>query len=65
MNKDEIVKILQKYDLNYSSQFIEFAIKFNSKRLLIEFCEFWKSRPVGGGDLNKFLTQNYKGKLGE
>jgi hypothetical protein len=65
MNKEEIIEILDRYDLKYSSQFIEFAMKFNSKDLVIEFCKYWKSRPVGGGDLNQFLIQNYKGKLGD
>lgn len=64
MNKEEVIEIMNKYELSYSSQFIEFAIKFGSKDLVIEFCKFWKSRPVGGGDLNQFLIQNYKGKLG-
>lgn len=65
MNKEEIIEILKEYNLVSSSQFIEFAIKFGSKDLVIEFCKYWKSRPVGGGDLNQFLIQNYKGKLGE
>lgn len=65
MNKEEIIQILDENNLKYSSQFIEFAMKFNSKDLVIEFCKYWKVRPVGGGDLNQFLIQNYKGKLGE
>lgn len=65
MNKEEIIQILDENNLKYSSQFIEFAMKFNSKDLVIEFCKYWKARPVGGGDLNQFLIQNYKGKLGE
>jgi hypothetical protein len=65
MNKEDIKKICDEYKLNYSSQFIDFAMKFNDKKLVKEFCRFWRQRPIGGGDLNKFFLQHYKGKLGE
>ena len=65
MKKEEVIEILNKYKINYSSQFIEFAIKFGSKDLVIEFCKYWKSRPVGGGDLNQYFMQYYNKKLGE
>ena len=65
MNKEEVIEILNKHELKFSAQFLDFAMKFNSKDLVEEFCKYWKNRPVGGGDLNQFLIQNYKGKLGE
>ena len=65
INKEEIKSICNEYKINFSSQFIEFALKFNDKKLVIEFCRFWRQRPVGGGDLNTFFIQYYKNKLGD
>ena len=65
MNKEDIKKICNKYKLNYSSQFLEFALKFNNEQLVTDFCKFWRQRLIGGGDLNTFFLQNWKGKLGD
>jgi len=61
----EVKEIMQKYNLNYSEQFMEFALKFNDLKLVDEFCKYYLSRSLGGGDLGNFLMQNYKGKLGD
>jgi hypothetical protein len=65
MNKDEALEILTRHNINYSQQFLEFAVRFNSKQLLEEFCNYWKTKPAGGRDLNNFMLDNYKGKLGD
>jgi len=64
MNKDKVFEVCKKYDLKPSSQFIEMALKFNSERLLEEFCNYWKNkRGIGGGDLIGYFSQYYKGDL--
>jgi hypothetical protein len=65
MNKEKVIEIVNKHGINISTQFIEFAIKFNSEKLLDDFCVYWKSKPAGGGDLNKFFLENFKGKAGD
>jgi len=65
MNKEEVIEILNKHELKFSAQFLDFAMKFNSKDLVEEFCKYWKNRPVGGGDLNQYFMQYYNKKLGE
>ena len=65
MDKEEVLKIVKDAGLTCSGQFLEFALKFNSKKLVIQFVEFWKKRPVGGGDIVDFFTHHYKDKLGE
>ena len=65
MNEEEAMNILNKSRINYSSQLVELAVKFNSKKLLNDFCAYWKSKPAGGGDLGYFLTNIFKEKLGD
>jgi hypothetical protein len=65
MNKEEVIEMAKEQGITCSGQFIDYAIKFNSTKLVKDFLAYWKSRPVGGGDLNTFLLQHYKDKLGE
>jgi hypothetical protein len=65
MNKEEVIKILEKHEMHYSSQLIEFAVRFNSADLLESFCVFWKQKPAGGGDFTDYFVKNYNKKLGD
>jgi hypothetical protein len=65
LTKEDAEKILEKMNVNYSQQFLEFALRFNDANLLKEFCIYWKSKPAGGGDLSKYLTEHYNKRLGE
>jgi len=65
LTKEEATIILNKMEVNYSQQFLEFALRFNDANLLKEFCIYWKSKPAGGGDLSKFLTEHYTKRLGD
>ena len=65
MEKRTVLEMMAKHNLKASGQFVDYAIKFNSVKLVEEFCLYWKTRAVGGADLNNFMLQYYKGKLGE
>lgn len=65
LDKEKVKEICNEYKLNYSNQFLEFAMKYNSEDLVREFCKYWRQRPIGGGDFNKFFLERYTKKLGE
>lgn len=57
------MQIMDSRGLKYSAQFVEFALKYNSRELVEQFAEYRKNYPNGGGDLNVFLLNGFKGKL--
>ena len=65
ITEEEVKKVMQKYKLNYSEQFMEFALKFNDLKLVDAYCNYYLIRPIGGGELNTYLIQNYKERLGD
>jgi len=65
ITEEEVKVVMEKYNLKYSEQFMEFALKFNDLKLIEEYCEYYLTRAIGGGDLGNFLMQNYKDKLGD
>jgi len=61
MDRQDVVKILEKYNMKASGQFIGFALKFNNPKLIDEFCDYWVNKRIaGGGDLLNYFSQHFK-----
>lgn len=61
VTREEVIQIMDENNLLYSEQFLEIAIKLNSKKVIEEFCVYWKHKSIGGGELANYFIQHYKG----